>query len=1068
MGRDGTSKSGGLNILLDDFQQFITIWVMTNLPSIVPQNPTHALDAGVVFLKPGTWWALRRQWRKNEEGAIFALVDVEMADGQAHSVHLLDRPGGERSWSSNPMNAQGTFHMLVEEFLDLFVEVSQVEASKSRNAEVADLRKMIADVQEKTQHTQAELLRVSGEIASGTLKMISDHGTHSEERALTLQDAAINQGAMIASISSDLEKSSEVLMNLNQKISVYHAEQARVAIAMAKPAMRLAERLKEEVETIGLFLGSDVKSRLILDGAGAHTDEKLWLVQRKIYLDEELLIHIHEGGADYKDLASLGDCLASDPALMSRIFPAPRCVVIAAWRRQEKDYKIDFNKHVSEVVRDIMQKSAEDEENRRTFLMVRDGQRVWHVDLSDLLANLPRLFPTPLDLEAPYNARKWWSDEKAIIGPDNLEYAKATEEFRKLSKLYERVLLMLWGLHERESIFGNLTQGMTYTGFADPRLHAERFHFLFDDQSLLGTDRPLYRDWQRENAKQLSAGSRVVVVWHLAANLNSAPAICEEVRSSQGYYSRTRFTVSFKENTSVAVVRRDGTDLVVDCPVVRDSWRELARPEFNARVALNKVENTFSYLVLDNISSDDIRFYLNNREARTEYLSYLPALLAAREFLLADEAEMAPRIAEISKALQVSANEPAFVAAVQAWRRSNKGNVLPNAAEKKAFAAAVNALRGAMSLMSADPQMIANDAIARLGISADNALLLDVDPKVGRIKILETIAPDTVQDVLPMVGAWPFDRVHKVPVKSLADLARPGYEKKATFDETPIVSRPATGVVVWSENMQKTDEIGFRRYSDKLIRPYEFSGFRNGSSLRKALAAVSEACAPGILNGFQPGMVGTTEYDRIHTLHPMLNWAFSWCVEHTHKSRGKYVITPYLIQPVGIVVKHMDANNNSSGIGIFMVSIAESAFDFAARMGDDSTRTLLSTFFKRIYNNPLGQLAKLSKPGDAPNYHLVTQEITSVASVEKTATDMPGVRFKQVDDQITHPDLPPVFQDRNSYYRTTNYWRTGTDLRAEARVAMFENMSFSERNTFHRWMSPHWDCDLEGFGNEPT
>ena len=912
---------------------------------------------------PGSWWRLKDEWNGMAAGTILLCTEVNVADGFVHSVEL-DEPPSRRSDEklSGGWGSVG-WTMLVEELDQIFERATQQEALASRDREIAELQSGMAELQDQAATAQSALLAigssaskeapalsgpresVDGEAAPGaSTALAGTDGALTAARAQAVRNDALASSAAIAGVVEKLTASTKAMERKSARLALYFGERSKAALASIKPAIAVAARLQERVDTMGLYIGMGVHAELLVDGPSAAASEKLHILQRRLHMDEELLIHVESGGADYTDQKSLASALASDPTLVRRIFGCERCVVSAAWRRRDKDYQSGrFGKKLSDILASLMEAAQENAENKATFLLVRDGGRIWKVDLPGILRDLDRMFPTPSDMEAPYTVRGWFSEPPRRIGLDDLQYAKATEEFRKLALHYERVLIVLWGLHDRLGIFGPFMENSPYENFIDPRMQQERFRLVWDDQNLIGPGRPSYRDWFKERNKALRSGSRVMVRWRIAMTPKSAPGAVEE---SDAKYtnsgSGSRFRYAPDESFGLAVVRREADHMIVDCPVSGKVWRgyEEHVRRFMARVDLTIAsdDDRFSFLVLDDVDPADIDFYLESRSQRPGYLDYVALLVAARNAVASDlEKEAAAHSELMAAAASAGLDAPeggwrrAIREIVRDWRADNRGRPLPAVDAEEWPAVRGRLLAKMWFAVSTDTDRELADRLASEAAETGRRMVrLSRD---GRNRLV-SYARAVDDGMVERLGEWPFLE------RSVLSVGRNGRVRVERSSET------------WVTPALVSAETVVREYEKMTFGP-GFKDFRKGAALREAVAEFESLAR-------KPSAVTMASPDA-DTLEDVLTHS----VRLSRDSSSHTVRRPLLFHPFGLVVKKPGSFSVEAEV-VTVAGYAEDAWAWVARKGGPSMLERVRTTIGRFYRTPDAALSALDVQLEKP------------------------------------------------------------------------------------------------------
>jgi len=191
---------------------------------------------------------------------------------------------------------------------------------------------------------------------------------------------AKSTGIEVKQYNRDLELAKRVdLPHMFERIKLENRLQAAWMRAEMLPLLGHIEKLKPVQEAIeGRLLSVELYAGLaeeivqVRGGAPAAMDTPVHLLQRRHYMDEECLANYEAGGMDYRELSAFDAWLARDDNF-HRVLPFPRCVVAFRIRRYDKV------RHAS-VPSDFIQFAAEKEEDRKTFLYIRNGERMYRLE----------------------------------------------------------------------------------------------------------------------------------------------------------------------------------------------------------------------------------------------------------------------------------------------------------------------------------------------------------------------------------------------------------------------------------------------------------------------------------------------------------------------------------------------------------------------------------------------------------------------------------------------------------------------------------------------------------------
>jgi hypothetical protein len=169
----------------------------------------------------------------------------------------------------------------------------------------------------------------------------------------------------------------ETLPDLFKAVKDQHEQMATWMRAELIPASAelaraegVTERIEGKIEMVELYAGLTEELVCVREGAPARLDDRVHLLQRRHYMDEECLAHYEAGGMDFQDVAAFDQWLARDEHL-HRLLPHPRCVLAFRVRRRDKDYGDTLEPFI---------KFWRDRKNRKTYLYVRNGEQLWRLE----------------------------------------------------------------------------------------------------------------------------------------------------------------------------------------------------------------------------------------------------------------------------------------------------------------------------------------------------------------------------------------------------------------------------------------------------------------------------------------------------------------------------------------------------------------------------------------------------------------------------------------------------------------------------------------------------------------
>lgn len=467
------------------------------------------------------------------------------------------------------------------------------------------------------------------------------------------------------------------------------------------------------------------------------------IYQQRLFLDEELQVMLSKGGIDADAIKHLPSFIANTPEFIERVAPSPRSVVLMNIRRHAI---LPENLGNIGQALEALAKARRDE---AAFLLVRNGENI-HMVWTDLIwsygkkgddfdANgLLRLFPSRNDLNQPFKGD--WGRE---IGPESLDYSEARARFDDRGLAYRRMLILMWGLSDRTSIFGEFYDRNKYDNWTSPEFVERHMRFVADEEFGLPENRAPVAAWVRNKNAFLQAGSRVLGMWPVLVNdrestRDVAPAAFRWL-NGVGKYEQTFYPI---QAMSAEIVGTRGNDLHVTIPSKRHYYPEQQK---NIQVYLNRHfeqsgTGLSGVLCLDAVTVEEIDRYIESRRDRQNYLSYMTLFLEARRILVEDAKLQAGPIAEIEQAISQIASPEQTRRVVQdvvrLWRAANKGRLLSARSEdQKTFDGLLNT---AYVLLGKDVDVVGLGAAAaesegrtplRVSVDHEGRIIVYVSPR---------------------------------------------------------------------------------------------------------------------------------------------------------------------------------------------------------------------------------------------------------------------------------------------------------------------------------------------------
>lgn len=623
-----------------------------------------------IAITAGSWWELRGenadiaamplliQALPPRQPLLLLVTEVRVHDGEAHTVILAPHP----AWDRSRMRFKDGIRVLTEDFLRNFSPVDTALAERVRDEEMRAQMGLITRITEQISAgaPAAEVLKLESDIRQErrekAIKEITERIMASdlpyEDRRRKVEEvrengpeetsaptgnlpaALLPSGDVVAAQKMIEEKAlameavqrwivarSGDMTRAMSVVSGYQAEKVNATVAVISDQRQKAESLLKNVHTMRLFLGEGVDLTTAVSGDSAPAEEKLHLMQRMLYLDEEIFVESMFGkGFTHEDMRDLGALFAQNPGLVERMLPYQRCVAVARIRRKERPLHLRGDEDIPTLLGKVMEHIDKAERDKRVLIMIRDGENVRLAFADQDTSKAARLFPSAAEIDAIYHGESTWgkrSSEHGEITPGSLEYSDRRNEHDDRALFYKRFLILLWGLHEREDAFGPFLQ--KGENWLHQSIASERFVFVHDEENVLSSGRKPIREMLATINADIRPGTRVAILPRIAMNEDTAPTAYKEDKGGRSY--KVRHPVNRIET---GIVSRKGDDLIVQIETSISSWRtdSTQKTPLIIRTPTGTVPD--GIVNLDAISASDMEYYANSRLQREDYLSWLP------------------------------------------------------------------------------------------------------------------------------------------------------------------------------------------------------------------------------------------------------------------------------------------------------------------------------------------------------------------------------------------------------------------------------------------------------------
>jgi len=490
--------------------------------------------------------------------------------------------------------------------------------------------KSISDYADKaSDNVESETALVSSTSKTSLMALQNDLEAKQQKALIMQQFISLEMEKRKAEISEVLQKMSGVLTEFNKKIA----------------------KIMQVIATIELYLGVNEELFQIQDGNKAKSTEPITFRQQVLYMDEEIG-HWKDGGLDYTNIDWFDRWLVENDNYKD-IVPGEKCLVVFRPRRHDKEYNDAFYNYQANL-----------KNKYKTYLLIRNGECLYRI-YTENITILPRLFPRREELANIMDA----------INKDNMKGYSEKEQAEKADKAlfeYKKRAILMQGLIDRSTVFHPLP-AETVNIFKLEEL-GDKVRFIYDDEATLPSGRLSFKDWKDSINAKIGKGSRILVadrydsrdvrdrIFFYVNDVNTPPSPeigvyeveeyeeentwtfrlplnnheKEQIEGLKAKYKRVRIKEETKYEIKYGYYKNDEytpklTIMHNPKDTVYGGWGEFKQEERKKRIRFTIYKRDSEILNYDQISLDDVNFYINSRVDRPNYLKMMPTLVRIKE-----------------------------------------------------------------------------------------------------------------------------------------------------------------------------------------------------------------------------------------------------------------------------------------------------------------------------------------------------------------------------------------------------------------------------------------------------
>jgi hypothetical protein len=318
-------------------------------PIVVPLVDIETVRSSFDRSELGQWY-----WLRNGEGAEKILACITHVGSNFVEV-------------KEPSSGRGYRHARVHR--------NQFEAMLTAEPNAGHfIRERISHYQKALADNMAEIQRLTESL--GLAPQLNHSSGDADGKSLAILSGQVDVEDFKKALITAQKETLPALFKRNEDIA---GELSRWMGAESLPMLARLEPMKESVKgiedrlfNIQLYAGMMESVVIVSEGRAASRDERLKVMQRRLYMDEECLLAYESGGMEFKDIHAFDSWLAK-PENRDRVLPFQRCMVSMKVRRITKE-RSTFGSMLSLFVNI---NAAEDD--RLTFLFVRNGEQIYRI-----------------------------------------------------------------------------------------------------------------------------------------------------------------------------------------------------------------------------------------------------------------------------------------------------------------------------------------------------------------------------------------------------------------------------------------------------------------------------------------------------------------------------------------------------------------------------------------------------------------------------------------------------------------------------------------------------------------
>jgi hypothetical protein len=415
----------------------------------------------------------------------------------------------------------------------------------------AYVQERIGFFQEKVRHLMGEVQEITRRLGVSKEDKLADQSGPGGNALVVVSgqtDTSAYKQALVLAKETTLPALFKEIEGANEQLAKWMTAPTLPMMAAVKPLKKNIGAIEDRIYTIELYAGLTEDVVQCCDGEPAAMGEKLRVMQRKLYMDEESLLSYTAGGMEFKDIGEF-DAFMSVPENRDRILPFPRCLAAFQVRREEKEREDGdlWRAYVNVQLNQL---------DKHSVIYLRNGEQVWRItcdfQFDDMIIpnrdqfdpSVPmmvKMFANRVDDFMPRQRweslveerdrieakREQWKKENPDakhfdnphsvpykleglrnyepFDPSNVYFDDALKEIEAEIKKYNRVAIIIQGLFDRSEVLHPHPPVKVW----DPESFERSIELIYDAMTLTHADAPDFEAYRAQLNASINADSIV-------------------------------------------------------------------------------------------------------------------------------------------------------------------------------------------------------------------------------------------------------------------------------------------------------------------------------------------------------------------------------------------------------------------------------------------------------------------------------------------------------------------------------------------------------------------------------